>query len=251
MLRDYSSSANKWRYLNPQFVYDKEYYTLDNFNDQPVYKKLTSDGVMMWSTDKVNWHTYADMCGASPIGYGIGKEAGRTIASCDDAIENGWYSVPAAASGNPLKTDAWLQCQSYDENNKSQTISNGEGHSCVRVKNASGWQDWCWIDPPMLLGQEYRTTEKWNGHPVYKKIVSTQLKNSTNGYEIYDISAESSIKILSWNGYITTDDVDIITLPFNNNNYNVWGYANKNKLVIFTNKSITNYKAYFEVRYIK
>lgn len=29
-----------------------------------------------------------------------------------------------------------------------------------------------WINPPMLLGVEYRTTERWLGKPVYTKIVS-------------------------------------------------------------------------------
>ena len=29
-----------------------------------------------------------------------------------------------------------------------------------------------WINPPMQVDVEYRTTERWNGHPVYTKIVS-------------------------------------------------------------------------------
>ena len=29
-----------------------------------------------------------------------------------------------------------------------------------------------WLNPPMLLGEEYRTTERWNGKVVYRKAIS-------------------------------------------------------------------------------
>lgn len=29
-----------------------------------------------------------------------------------------------------------------------------------------------WINPPMVLGEEYRTTERWNGKPVYTQLVN-------------------------------------------------------------------------------
>ena len=29
-----------------------------------------------------------------------------------------------------------------------------------------------WINPPMILGVEYRTTERWNGKPIYVKAVN-------------------------------------------------------------------------------
>ena len=28
-----------------------------------------------------------------------------------------------------------------------------------------------WMNPPMELGVEYRTTERWNGEPVYTKVI--------------------------------------------------------------------------------
>lgn len=31
--------------------------------------------------------------------------------------------------------------------------------------------EWEWVNPPMAVGVEYRTTERWNGKPVYTKIV--------------------------------------------------------------------------------
>lgn len=34
-----------------------------------------------------------------------------------------------------------------------------------------GWQPWEWVNPPMLTGVEYRTTERYLGKPVYCKVV--------------------------------------------------------------------------------
>ena len=34
------------------------------------------------------------------------------------------------------------------------------------------WGEWCQEDPPMHYGVEYCTTEKYNGKPVYTKLVN-------------------------------------------------------------------------------
>lgn len=36
---------------------------------------------------------------------------------------------------------------------------------------ANGWKHWEWVNPPMILGTEYRTTERYLGKPVYVKVV--------------------------------------------------------------------------------
>ena len=37
-----------------------------------------------------------------------------------------------------------------------------------------------WVNPPMLLGVEYRTTERWNGKVVYAKLIDLgALPNNT------------------------------------------------------------------------
>lgn len=62
------------------------------------------------------------------------------------------------------------------------------GISCMRVQTSSGeWQPWEWVNPPMQLGVEYRTTERYLGKPVYVKVVdcgnlpASGLKNITHG----------------------------------------------------------------------
>lgn len=43
-----------------------------------------------------------------------------------------------------------------------------------------------WVNPPMLEGVEYRTTEHWNGKPVYRKLVKYEVSGSignSSGYK--------------------------------------------------------------------
>lgn len=41
------------------------------------------------------------------------------------------------------------------------------------------WGEWEWVNPPMQLGVEYRTTERYLGKPVYVKLVN--LGEGANG----------------------------------------------------------------------
>ena len=51
------------------------------------------------------------------------------------------------------------------------------GWRMIRLKKSSSepsaWQPFEWEHPPMQLGVEYRTTERYNSKPVYKKAVNT------------------------------------------------------------------------------
>lgn len=53
-----------------------------------------------------------------------------------------------------------------------------------------------WQDPPMQLGVEYRTTERYNGKPVYKKVVNFgNLPNNSNASVAHNI--ENILYVLS------------------------------------------------------
>lgn len=51
------------------------------------------------------------------------------------------------------------------------------GWRMIKLKKSSSdpsaWQPFEWEHPPMQLGVEYRTVERYNGKPVYKKAVNT------------------------------------------------------------------------------
>ena len=48
----------------------------------------------------------------------------------------------------------------------------GIGSYLKRTFNGGNLQPWEWEEPPMQLGVEYRTTERYEGQPVYTKLVA-------------------------------------------------------------------------------
>lgn len=112
--------------------------------------------------------------GVAPAGFGLGDVA--TLAEdCDTAIANGWYYCNSTTANKP---DSVNNCTFFVlARNTSQIYqyffltSNG----CVMQRyTTDGGTSWVeeWTNPPMEIGVEYRTTERWNGQPVYTKLLS-------------------------------------------------------------------------------
>lgn len=142
--------------------------------------------------NRVDTLTAADV-GAAPAGYGLGSEA-KQVSSWDEAIQSGFYMCPTGPLNGPWfygivirKTDKVLIQKVWT--NDEQTSQFGCGfYSAERRKLGSTWGEWEWVNPPMVAGVEYRTTERFNGNPVYVKLVSlgaftgTQTIPVGNGY---------------------------------------------------------------------
>ena len=58
---------------------------------------------------------------------------------------------------------SWAEADSYTRDN---------AYKMHRVMLAGVWQPWEWENPPMKVDEEYRTTKRHNGKPVYRKAVS-------------------------------------------------------------------------------
>ena len=64
-----------------------------------------------------------------------------------------------------------------------------------RVLFNGTWTAWEYDAPPMYLGEEYRTTERWQGQPVYTKLIDFgALPNSTKKSVAHGISAAQIIR---------------------------------------------------------
>jgi hypothetical protein len=74
-----------------------------------------------------------------------------------------------------------------------------------------------WINPPMELDTEYRTTERWLGQPVYTKVVTEDVssKGNTEGTVRIEISTDTPNyeTCIRYSGY-TKGDYTNITIPF-------------------------------------
>lgn len=124
------------------------------------------------------WSEWID-CGPSafaPAGYGLGEVC--PVLALNDATKTGWYKgSPGYVSGVPhaYYTDFWY-CGHIEAGVYNGAIQRAyynpivyPNSEIVRTRNSdSTWSEWEWVDPPMSLGVEYRTTERWNGKTVWK-----------------------------------------------------------------------------------
>ena len=119
--------------------------------------------------------------GAAPSGYGLGGVAAVAPLNSEgksdaDLISgNGWY---IAARGVP-KNGNWLISHKDFGSGYATQLAYGvaatsgilDGTVCKRVCVSKTWNPWEYENPPMLLGVEYRTTERFLGKPVYARVV--------------------------------------------------------------------------------
>ena len=127
-------------------------------------------------TSKANPHgVTAAQVGAAPSGYGLGTTAGQTISDCNAALLTGWYVCTDTCANTPDITQFKYASLYVVRRNSAiyQTISylNLRAHR-TGSDNGDKWDEWEWENPPMMDGVEYRTTEKYEGKPVYCKHIS-------------------------------------------------------------------------------
>ena len=127
---------------------------------------------------------------AAPGGYGLGEDA----------------TIPEGRSANNITASGFYYCDKDTPNSNDwlilhiqrndgyavqfgRTYNQGSGWPiATRVRNVSisnAWQPWEWVNPPMILDTEYRTTERYLGKPVYVKTV--QAFSSLTGSDVTDV----------------------------------------------------------------
>lgn len=125
--------------------------------------------------------------GAAPEGYGLGGAAKR-LTSADDLNniwENGWYfwgggtdapaNVPDMAPGGGGGSWIFMRVSNYDSKNVLQeywSLNQDAQNQARRINRNGTWGPLEWYNPPMQIGVEYRTTERFNEKPVYAQLVN-------------------------------------------------------------------------------
>lgn len=163
-----------------------------NFTTAKI-NEILSDSVTHFS-DTVKHITAAERTawnGKAPGGYGLGTSA-VPIDDYNNAINNGWYR---GGANYPSKINyahyGMIRVDSVGQI-KLQTFYAGDTGGAmtapfmaIRKSSDSGatWSEWEYVNPPMIFGEEYRTTERYNGKPVYVKLVNFgALPNNTTKY---------------------------------------------------------------------
>ena len=125
------------------------------------------------------------LAGKAPAGYGLGGVA-KILTSSDDLNNiqtTGWYcyhrsNQPANVPTPEVYSAVMEVIFGYFSGQVLQRVySTGDDNDWNLVAQrvfygSGGWQPWEWVNPPMTLGVEYRTTERYLGKPVYAMIIN-------------------------------------------------------------------------------
>ena len=186
----------------------------------------------------------------APAGYGLGTSWGN--APDLDANKITGNGVYAANQNVPTNGTTWIVHAIVGVNANSQVqyaIDHRLGTGAPtgrliqrRVCDNGTWLPWEYINPPMQLGVEYRTTERYLGKPVYVKAVNygampnASRKNVAHG--ITNLSACIDIygSHNQWN--FGVPEIDFL-------------YANEANISMKTNSDCSAYTATVVMKYTK
>lgn len=177
-----------------------------------------NSGYITWDA----WHCVDDSLptpediGAAPAGYGLGEVMEfSSIENIDNLYLSGNYRFFVDGGFSVAGVNLWsfyMRVDGYDENNCTQTIyCGGTGAGVIRRTKYSTWGEWEWENPPMVLGVEYRTTERCNGKAVY--AVRLDLGTFGAGIHTVDTGISATSVVRTSNMPVLFDD------PIFNQNY--------------------------------
>jgi hypothetical protein len=132
---------------------------------------------------------------------------------------------------------AQIACSTYD-------YTSGSGILAVRrCAGADKWSEWEYINPPMIPGVEYRTTERYNGKAVYTKLVNLGALPGRNG-NIHVATGVSATAIVRATAQISDGasmpygyNREIISFSVSTATINV--YTADNEYAVYTDKTGT------------
>ena len=187
----------------------------------------------------------------APGGFGLGTVA-VNISDLNDATKNGWYMKAAGGEAvhAPDNVAGWLVlvCAYADEIVFQTAYRYGSDEGLISARRShhylfGGWQPWEWINPPTLLGVEYRTVERYNGKPVYAKAINFgQAPNAT--YKEVSHGIEDFSQLVSYTGMM--GGANLIEAPALDSIL-----INASIIRITTNTDASGSYVYLVLRYIK
>lgn len=166
--------------------------------------------------------------GAAPAGFGLGGTA-KLVTDPDVAVKCGFYAVDGSAVNVPFGYGTLIVTNFSNDYYPFQILSAAHDNSqCIRgggyVEGAIKWKPWEWVNPPMQLGVEYRTTERYQGKPVYTKLVDCGVW--ANGKQVEYISKSALQSVISLSVQINGK----ATYPYNDSQ--MYAYISFDHIVI-------------------
>jgi hypothetical protein len=139
--------------------------------------------------------------GAAPAGYGFGEQ----VAKAQDWNHHYRTGVYKERTNSPDGNALWygISCvSSYGEVTNIAFNPNTTNGSTMAIRHHKGTTPFAWeyVNPPMLEGVEYRTTERFNGKPVYARLINCGSLPNANFKNFY--IAPNILDIVRIDGYL-------------------------------------------------
>lgn len=146
---------------------------------------------------------------AAPAKYGLNNDFKTTanVTDLDGYLTNGWYKYLNDAGVTLVKGFvvyyALCRVDSYSTSYVVQTLYPRAylGCSLQRYFSNGVWSEWEWVNPPLVTNVEYRTTERYKGAAVYKKV-------DANNDTLWRKDGESQWHLLASADYVAAATVE-------------------------------------------
>ena len=175
-MSEYNIQMNKYNALNANY---------DQLYPQPMKHASThaKDGNDSITPSMIGTYNKTEIDTAlqnkAPAGYGLGATS-KFLTSADDVNDiwqSGWYRYDSGdipQNGITLSNLHVMRVDGYSSGVFVQTVyglTDSTSYQICSVARRFRYDTkitpWEYENPPMILGKEYRTTERWKGKPVY------------------------------------------------------------------------------------
>ena len=218
-------------------------------------------GRVMIDADSLNGHSASDF---APAGYGLGMERATTLTTQAqvDALRafgvHEYYGSESACEGIPNITQGSILTiptmygvtQFFFVRYLGGVIGGCYLKRMSYVEVTSGWNPWEWVNPPMVPDVEYRTTERYNGKPVYVKLIDFGTLPNTSYKNVLFYSNDTS-RPISVVGQCGTDYNSLnMSIPSSSNGVDIFA-VNYSQIRAITTHDASGQYARVLVKYWK
>lgn len=139
-----------------------------------VTHKRYKDGSSGWSGWKEAF---------APTGYGLGMSA-ISVNDLNETVDCGFFAWGSDCANAPFSYGMGITINRYGTE-RSQILFNpwmdGKGQIATRHYSSGAWRNVEYLNPPMMPGVEYLTTERSEGKPVYAKRITYTVAEAIAG----------------------------------------------------------------------
>lgn len=119
----------------------------------------------------------------------------------------------------------------------------------TKKKHSGVWQPWEYLNPPMQPGIEYRTTERWNGAPVYTAMLDMGTAPNSTAKSLAHPPEIKPTRVIGWSGDMVNTDAVSVALPNQSGIMEV--QVDNYGTSLFTKDDRSNFHVYLKIKYIK